>query len=74
MEDFNLYRVEAMGERFVVYEGNAPQRAKGSIVIPMEKGWPNYLEVNGPCASLENCAVQSFAAKIVRRQQVEKPE
>jgi hypothetical protein len=74
VEDFNLYRVEAFGERFVVYEGNAPQRAKGSVIIPIDQGWPNYVEVNGPCASPQNCAVQSFAAKISRRKPAEKPE
>jgi hypothetical protein len=66
VEDFNLYRVEAKGQRFVVYEGNAPQRRKGSIVIPWAEGWPTYLEVNGPCASPSNCAAKSFAAEITR--------
>lgn len=67
VEDFNLYRVEARGERFVVYEGNAPQRRQGSIVIPWNESWPNYLEVTGPCAEPSNCAAKSFAAEITRR-------
>lgn len=67
LEDFNLYRVEAKGQRFVVYEGNAPQREDGSILIPWAKGWPSYLEVSGPCASPSNCAAKSFAAEITRR-------
>ena len=64
VEDFNLYRVEANGQAFVVYEGNAPQRHQGSFVLPWRKGWPNYLEISGPCASPSNCAAMSFAAEI----------
>ena len=67
VEDFNLYRVVAKGQRFVVYEGNAPQRHQGSIVLPWAQGWPNYLEISGPCASPSNCAAKSFAAQITRR-------
>lgn len=67
VEDFNLYRVEARGQRFTVYEGNAPQRRRGSIVIPWAQGWPNYLEVTGPCASPSTCAARAFAAEITRR-------
>ncbi|PWG03749.1 hypothetical protein DF286_00010 [Sphingosinicella humi] len=66
MEDFNLYRVEVNGQRFVVYEGNAPQRRDGSIVIPWTEEWPTYLEVSGPCTSSSNCEAKSFAAEITR--------
>jgi hypothetical protein len=67
VEDFNLYRVEAHGDRFLIYEGNAPQRSEGSVVLTVGKGWPNFLEISGPCASMENCAVKSFATKITLR-------
>lgn len=67
VEDFNLYRVEAKGARFVVYEGNAPQRRQGSIVIPWAERWPTYLEVSGPCASPSNCPARSFAAELTHR-------
>jgi len=67
VEDFILYRVEDNGERFLIYEGNAPQRAPGSVVLTVGKDWPNFVEVNGPCASNDNCAVKVFAAKIVVR-------
>ncbi len=67
VEDFNLYRVEAEGERFMVYEGNAPMRRQGSIVIPWAARWPNYLEVTGPCSSSTKCPVKAFSAKITRR-------
>lgn len=67
VEDFNLYRVEKKGERFVVYEGNAPQRHEGSVVMPWAQGWPAYLEISGSCASPSNCAAKSFAAEIIRR-------
>ena len=65
MEDFNLYRVEAEGDSFLIYEGNAPQRSEGSILLTVGKDWPNFLEVTGPCASKENCAVKEFAAKLI---------
>lgn len=67
VEDFNLYRVEEGGNRFVIYEGNYPQRGQGSVVLTIGKRWPNYLEVSGPCASKQDCAVESFAAKLVIR-------
>ena len=67
VEDFNLYRVERRGEQFVIYEGNAPQRRNGSIVIEWAEGWPDYLEITGPCVSPSNCAVTAFAAEITRR-------
>ena len=67
VEDFNLYQVEEAGNRFVIYEGNHPQRLPGSVVLTVGNDWPSYLEVNGPCASEESCAVRSFAAKIVLR-------
>jgi len=67
VEDFNLYRVEAQGDRFLIYEGNAPQRSEGSVVLTVGKDWPNFLEVSGPCVSKEDCAVKSFAAKISLR-------
>ena len=66
VEDFNLYRVEADGDRFLIYEGNAPQRSKGSVVLTMGKDWPQYLEVSGPCSVL-NCPLKPFAAKLTRR-------
>jgi hypothetical protein len=55
------------GAAVVVYEGNAPQRQEGSIVIPWAQGWPAYLEISGPCASPSDCAAKSFAAEITRR-------
>lgn len=64
VEDFNLYRVEYAGNRFVIYEGNHPKRSPGSVVLTLGKKWPAYLEVSGPCASKGSCAVWSFAAKI----------
>jgi len=67
VEDFVLYHVEANGERFLIYEGNAPQRSPGSVVLTVGKSWPNFVEVNGPCASEQNCAVRSFASKIIIR-------
>lgn len=67
VEDFNLYRIEVQGERFVVYEGNAPQRRPGSIVIPWSEAWPTYLEVTGPCAFPARCAAKRVAAEITRR-------
>jgi hypothetical protein len=67
VEDFNLYRVEAQGDRFLIYEGNAPQRSEGSVVLNLGSNWPNFLEVSGPCASKDNCAVQAFASKITVR-------
>ena len=67
LEDFNLYRVEDSGNHFVIYEGNHPQRGERSVVLTVGKDWPNYLEISGPCASMENCAVRSLAAKIVVR-------
>lgn len=67
VEDFNLYRVEEGGNRFFIYEGNHPQRGQGSVVLTTGKQWPNYLEVSGPCASKEDCAARSFAAKLAIR-------
>ncbi len=67
VRDFVIYRVEANGQRFVVYEGNHPQRRPGSIILTVGKIWPNYLEVSGPCASKENCALRSFTAQIALR-------
>lgn len=67
VEDFNLYRVEEGGNRFVIYEGNHPERRQGSVVLTVGKEWPNYLEVSGPCASKQDCAVRSFAARLVIR-------
>jgi hypothetical protein len=67
VEDFNLYRVEAEGKRFLIYEGNHPKRAEGSIVIPIKKDWPNFLEVSGPCTGPGDCAVKTFAAELVPR-------
>lgn len=66
-EDFNIYRVENGGNRFVIYEGNHPQRDQGSVLLRTGKPWPNFLEVSGPCASKQDCAVRSFAAKLVIR-------
>jgi hypothetical protein len=67
VEDFNLYRVQDAGKRFLIYEGNHPQRGKGSIVLTVGKQWPYYLEVSGPCASQQDCAVRTFAAKLTIR-------
>ena len=67
VEDFNLYRVEADGQRFLIYEGNSPRREAGSIVLTMEEKWPAYLEVSGPCSNEKSCAVKSFTAKLSRR-------
>jgi hypothetical protein len=67
VEDFNLYRVEANANRFVIYEGNHPQRRHRSVVLTVGKDWPAFLEVSGPCASKEDCAVRLFAAKIAVR-------
>jgi hypothetical protein len=67
VEDFNLYRVEANGERFLIYEGNHPQRSSGSVVLNVGKDWPAFLEVSGPCVSKKDCAVRSFASTIVIR-------
>jgi hypothetical protein len=67
IEDFNLYRVEEGGNRFVIYEGNHPQRGQGSVVLTIGKRWPNYLEVSGPCAREQDCALRSFAARLVMR-------
>ena len=67
VEDFNLYRVEANGQRFVIYEGNHPKRRHGSVILTIGKEWPNFLEVSGPCASEDNCAARSFAKMIVLR-------
>ena len=66
-EDFNIYRVEASGSRFLIYEGNYPKRSAGSIIIPMKKDWPNYVEVSGACERPSDCAVKTFAAEIVPR-------
>jgi hypothetical protein len=66
-EDFNLYRVEANGNRFSIYEGNHPQRRDGSIVLTIGKEWPAFLEVSGPCRSNDDCASRSFVEKIVLR-------
>lgn len=66
-EDFHLYRVEEGGNRFVIYEGNHPERDQGGIVLTIGKEWPNYLEISGPCASKQDCAVRSFAARLVIR-------
>ena len=66
-EDFNLYRVQEAGNRFVIYEGNHPKRSDGSVVLTLKKEWPNYLEVSGPCATEEDCPVRAFAAKIALR-------
>jgi hypothetical protein len=67
VEDFKIYQVDAAGSRFVIYEGNYPQRSSGSVVLTVSKDWPNYLEISGPCLSKENCAVKVFASKIVLR-------
>lgn len=67
VEDFNRYRVNMHGDRFLIYEGNAPKRSEGSVILNVGKGWPNFLEVSGPCASKEDCAVKAFAAKITIR-------
>jgi hypothetical protein len=67
VHDFNLYRVEWNGDRFLIYEGNHPQRSKGSVVLEMRKDWPNYLQVSGACATPDHCAVKSFATELTRR-------
>lgn len=67
VEDFVLYRVEFQGERFVVYEGNAPQRRSGSFVIRWSENWPSYFEVAGPCASHAKCSAKRLAAEITQR-------
>jgi hypothetical protein len=67
VEDFNLYRVEANGDRFLIYEGNHPQRRKGSIVLTVGEDWPAFLEVSGRCSSEHDCPVRSFAKAIVLR-------
>ena len=67
VEDFNLYRVDFEGDQFLIYEGNAPQRSEGSVVLTIGKDWPAFVEVNGPCTSDDNCAVKKFASKVILR-------
>ncbi len=73
VEDFNLYRVEAQGHRFVLYEGNAPYTSEAlpkghaSVLMRMRPVWPNYLQISGPCSQSDSCEVKLFAAKITRR-------
>lgn len=67
MKDFKLYRVEAQGERFLIYEGNHPQRREGSVVVTVGKEWPAFLEVSGACKGNDDCAVRSFAKALVLR-------
>ena len=62
-EDFNVYEVEWRGKRFIVYEGNAPQRRSGSAVVEWGSQWPNYLELS--CAdALAGCSAKALAAKL----------
>jgi hypothetical protein len=36
----------------------------GSIIVDMQKAWPAYLDVMGPCQSTEECPLRSFAGKL----------
>jgi hypothetical protein len=68
VDDFNIYRVDYDGQRFLIYEGNAPARRPRSVVLETkQKRWPQFVEVNGPCANDRDCATRSFAAKISLR-------
>ncbi|WP_156457635.1 hypothetical protein [Altererythrobacter sp. Root672] len=40
---------------------------RGSVVARMRPDWPNYLQINGPCAAGDQCEAAALAKGIIRR-------
>jgi len=67
VEDFNLYRVQWRSNRFMIYEGNYPQRRSASVVIKTRKTWPAFIEVSSQCGSGRDCGATALAAMLTLR-------
>jgi hypothetical protein len=40
---------------------------RGSVFLKIGEGWPEYLDVMGPCASESRCAAALFAGKLRKK-------